>query len=722
MRRFYPVTLLLLFVLILPCAAQQPFWEPAGPPSGRFSQLTLDSSGRLYARALYKSDLFASEDNGKSWSVRWLSFSTNRRSITTVAQGNTLIAARSDGEIARSADGGFNWESLDTLPSQVTALAALPAGGLLAGTYQSGRYISRDSGRSWQQEAHPDLQITCIAVGAGRIVTAGSHGLTVSTDRGETWSDIPFEANLITELAIAPDGALYVATDARLVRSTDQGTTWEDLVEYDGFATAIGLASDGSVLLSIRLPRINNRDPYTGYLLRSSRGTAPWDTVESIDRAATSFVLDKAGALLASTAEGVIRSTDNGITWELLPVSSETLLELAVAADGRWLSTPENRERNLQLLYSSPDGGNNWLVLDTTEQPIERLTPSPRGPIYCSSWGSLRRSSAPDWKWMELPPPRFGTTEIGGGYSYGTDRHGDLYVIHEYRGAVMPMLVSTDDGESWTRRIDVPDSTFDSLHPSKITGPFFGRNGEIFVCNDGDYPRGYRGGFIHLSTNGGESWEAFGGYHMPRYVVAHPEGALFIGNGYELRRSYDLGRTSDSLPFHVRSLVVAPNGDLIALHEDIPGTGIYRSSDLGSSWQIMDTSFVSHAVTRIALDSTGRLVAATDGLGIMRGPTFTSGIREDVGSVATDGILTLTVTPQPAVDRAVISFTLDHTESVRLEIFDAAGAQIARLIDRTLPAGRESITWNTEQVDAGVYLVRIVSHGRTSTGKVVVVR
>jgi photosystem II stability/assembly factor-like uncharacterized protein len=139
----------------------------------------------------------------------------------------------------RSPDGGRTWARLsDWLPNDVTALAA--AGGhpetLYAGSIRAGGLRSTDGGRTWAKVTSlPSPTVPALAVdpAAHRTVYAGTAGgVYKSTDRGETWSQLPYPDENVIALAVSASRpnvvlAITVKNSQGLVyRSEDGGQSW----------------------------------------------------------------------------------------------------------------------------------------------------------------------------------------------------------------------------------------------------------------------------------------------------------------------------------------------------------------------------------------------------------------------------------------------------------------------------------------------------------------
>jgi len=65
--------------------------------------------------------------------------------------------------------------------------------------------------------------------------------------------------------------------------------------------------------------------------------------------------------------------------------------------------------------------------------------------------------------------------------------------------------------------------------------------------------------------------------------------------------------------------------------------------------------------------------------------------------------------PNPFTGATTIKFNLVKPGYTRLEVFNAAGRRVAKLVDRDMPAGMHAVKWNADGVPAGVYFCRLIS-------------
>ncbi len=78
-----------------------------------------------------------------------------------------------------------------------------------------------------------------------------------------------------------------------------------------------------------------------------------------------------------------------------------------------------------------------------------------------------------------------------------------------------------------------------------------------------------------------------------------------------------------------------------------------------------------------------------------------------------------TAYPNPFNSDLRVEFTLGQTDHASLAAFDMAGRQIATLFDGIGNAGVHQVTWQPQDMPAGVYLLRLESAGKSALQKVV---
>ncbi|MFO7675294.1 MAG: T9SS type A sorting domain-containing protein [bacterium] len=73
----------------------------------------------------------------------------------------------------------------------------------------------------------------------------------------------------------------------------------------------------------------------------------------------------------------------------------------------------------------------------------------------------------------------------------------------------------------------------------------------------------------------------------------------------------------------------------------------------------------------------------------------------------------------PVTDRALLSYELPHGGPVSCTVRDAAGREVARLLDATQAAGRHTVAWDAADAAPGVYFLELATGGTASAARLV---
>ena len=220
-----------------------------------------------------------------------------------------------------------------------------------------------------------DELLVALRGGAGHIGIGGRLDVVRSTDGGLTWEAPLTVADSERDdrnpaLGVAPDGSIVLAyhwqgcyddegkwdpsikkTDTRVVRSVDRGHTWIDdtLINYTAFngASPFGKIRDVDGVLHMPI--------YGGEALGESENTLCVGP--------------------ATTPTYLLRSSDNGITWDDPTLVALGLNEsdFVVMPDGDFLYAARSEKREEQAIYTcrSSDGGRTWELLGRVTKASE---------------------------------------------------------------------------------------------------------------------------------------------------------------------------------------------------------------------------------------------------------------------------------------------------------------------------------------------------------------
>ncbi len=362
---------------------------------------------------------------------------------------------------------------------------------------------------------------------------------------------------------LLPDGPdLYVGTQlAGIYKSTDGGTSWLQKNNGFGYKTAGAMARCGPYLLASG----------SGVLFRSSDGGDSWTPVPGFETSGGILTLSVQGthAIAGTAGGGVYVSSDTGGTWSPsnagLPLTVDDLsVPVSVAAGPDYIvfaSTFDSSD-----MFKSTDLGASWLRDSTglpSGEPVQVLY-NDGATIYAGINSDLYQS-----------------TDLGGSWSYVSSTPNSVIrsILNDgstlFSGGSSGLFASSDGGIGWTR--------------------ISGRLGEVVVNGLAMWgPDIFAGTFVagvFKSTDNGSAWspsnDGIRGETMSNFIS---DGASLYGNTGSIFRTTDGGDTWVEVRGDLATSVVAPrliyaDGDTLILDEDWEYNKLNRSMDGGVTWE-----------------------------------------------------------------------------------------------------------------------------------------
>lgn len=408
--------------------------DPGTPVSVFAVSPNYSQDATLLATGLSTGQLHISGDGGATWSPGTLALNPSGQHTLlfspTFGPGNPVILAASSADPGpyRSEDGGVTWMPVGWydpaapyyggfVGGSVAGLALAPAGSwdaaAFAGT-SSGIYHSNDWGIHWNRHDSGPARLTVRAMatapGDPQMILAGTSffehlradtgtpgeydgGLQISTDGGQTWSDVSGRLEQVNGVAFSPafqdDGTAFAAAgtlgqhgyaDGGVYRSTDGGQNWDEVIAdrvCRALAVSPAFATDHTAWVS--------EFTYSSALglYVTSDGGDTWSPLApgvhaSMLVPSPNYAVDR--ALFAGTWNaGLQRSNDGGLTWT--QTLTEAVTALAVSpAFGASQTLYAGVKANASVageVVRSTDGGDSWQVVSTGIPPTlggERLT------------------------------------------------------------------------------------------------------------------------------------------------------------------------------------------------------------------------------------------------------------------------------------------------------------------------------------------------------------
>lgn len=454
--------------------------------------------------------------------------------------------------------------------------------------------------KAWRQTSGPVGGGVTAFASTGTRLFCGTWGggLYRSADAGATWNPLKdgLPANLDVVDLVVTGGVVFAGTaDAGVFRSFDDGTTWSPANTGLGDVEVLQLVSRNSDLF-ILIGDLLGADLYVSRDLG-----ATWEPIAS----PTPFTAMAAAgpAILANSAFaiGIYRTTDDGLTWELLPpngLTTNILDEFAVVGTtvyGALMSF------NPGSVYMTADFGDNWIELEIGVPNIDIeglgvhgndifVISSTSDPLYRSTDGGANWERA-DCLGLATGPGRI-INRIG---SHGT---------FTYAGTEKGVFRSTDLGDNWQEVNEnliatrIQDLAFDgsTLYATVAYVPHGPVNSALATTLTMDT--------VFRSSDGGRTWQS-GNAGLPAECkvksLAVKDSFVFAGTVREgVYRSADGGiswtpaRNGLPEPYFAYGEIdhlVATGSSLFAATRPrsvgsgrTQGGGVYRSDDNGVTW------------------------------------------------------------------------------------------------------------------------------------------
>jgi hypothetical protein len=243
---FYPAV---LFLFISHQAYGQNAWAPtSGTLKAPVTGISVDRKGNLFATN--DDGLSRSTDDGASWTllsgVNGPVFGFSSKGFMYAGGGKAVV---------RSADNGDHWSQirikpLDPVDPMVQGFAVNPTGTIYIATGSNGLFVSTSNGDSWLEQGvfqdiftYPSF-VACSPSGDVYATTAQLSAR--STGIAQNWDQLTGSFGLGQTFAFAYNGDAIAAGSNGTFMSTNKGNTWTQIGQPDGssdplYQLAVGL-------------------------------------------------------------------------------------------------------------------------------------------------------------------------------------------------------------------------------------------------------------------------------------------------------------------------------------------------------------------------------------------------------------------------------------------------------------------------------------------------
>lgn len=593
---------------------------------GRGTERTGQNQRDTWLAASSEGLLARSHDGGQQWqAVRSWVAGRGVRALAPASQGEWLIVD-GQGTLWRSAQDASDWRSIPGVkPLQRLSRFADPQPEWLASSSEGLLLRSTDGGRRWQQVA--DLKAPVLGIQAlpgtpgGRVAFGGAGQCRMRPTRSAPWRDCHLpEPGVVQSLTMDSRAGRWLASgEAGLLwTSIDQGRHWQRV--------ALPAQVDVSRMLDAAAWDPSRERFWVGgeggLLMLGDRHAQHWQVVHDAPR---EYVHDLAAVGAPSSGSGLLaslshrrlaRSDDGGLSWRSHLFSQllepAYLFSVNVNADGGVVVGGGQGS-----VLVAPDG-QHWLAHSSGTGSAflnALMLPDQRTVLLFGSGGVLARVDSMTGDREDLPLPM--DTPFYGGFVDA--RHGAVYLV----GTSGWVLRSADDGQSW-RGFQVGDRTLDAggVSPDGRSLIVAGRQGAAYrsVLDAQGQPQDWD--TIQVPTDP-EAPEKAPGW---RFVQSDAAGrAWWLGNNQgRLLRSTDQGEHWEWVQTGWNATLRPPVYDATHGRWWMPARsgGLLCSNDDGRSWTPVFSHTTEH-LRGVWIDPTQGALLAYGGRLVRLDPTAT---------------------------------------------------------------------------------------------------
>lgn len=402
-----------------------------------------------------------------------------------------------------------------------------------------------------------------------------------------------------------------------------------------------------------------------------------------------------------------------------------------------------------RAILRSDDGGLSWSRVDLPEEDLTyfRAVSFREGTdtgVAVGDGGIFLRTDDGGITWERA------VVELGGNY-HDVDYAGadTWYAVGESR-----VRRSTDDGRTWAAAaVRVVDDNGDIINEDRGLG-FENLTAVSFISDSvgviGDhlmnasfYPDVR--GRVFETRDGGETWRHRTTFTRLNDITFDGDSLWYVVGRNTILRIGAYSNTVDEVVFAAPSTQILVAGSFAT-----PGIGfvqseggvVYRTDDGGQSWISPSGGYPTptHPGENLMRDihmldanigasvGTGGVIGATDAGGGVPVRVVYTGL-EDVedGKETSRPELPVRLSldqnyPNPFNPSTTITYRLEASDHVRLEVFDVTGRRVAVLVDGAQSAGAHEMRFNASGLASGVYVYRLSSGSATEVRTMLLLR
>lgn len=693
-----PVALVFVLASAVDAQAQTDWWTPVDGPYGGTTVWDLERMADGSILAATSNGVHRSIDNGYTWSAYSEGLTTfDVRDIHVDAAGVVRLATFGHG-LFRRGDMNAAWAPAGLENTYTTSLLEPEPGVLLAGA-NGFVYRSEDGGSNWSARSLEgySVNVQSLATNNDYAFAATNLGIFRSPDDGATWEFASFGLQEYDVRSITSNEVGHLFAGAQpgqggcaVYRSRGNGNLWTCIQPDNDPLTVpmIRTAPDGTVFAG----GFRNL-----YLTDDEGGT--WFSRRAAGSNVQSILFLGSGLLIGTHGQGVLRSSDGGITWSASNDGlRSSITTVRTLDDGRVVAGTTGG------LFVSGNLGNSWERAYPDLPLIQSVTDvaqDANGNLLAATGAGVWRFDGQDG-WSALGPP-------------GMPAIRDLDVTQD--GTILASYfagVWLHSGTSWTH--------------SPITGPDLASRDVAAVMQTSQGSLLAGASWDSWRRGPGEiTWQLMSAEDLAWFDVqafAESENRILAGTKFAgVLQSFDDGESWYPLGAglggseDVRDIQFDDRGTpYIATY----GSGVYQLNPWSNTWLPVRSGLNGHwRITSMAYDTYGNAWIGTVDGGLFRHGTA------GVNTVSEPDLPRMHALgapwPNPSTGVVSVSVSVAQTSVVHVEVIDMLGRRVMDL-QQMLTGGEHEVRLEIPVAASGVYWIRSSSGGHVASRSVTLIR
>ena len=302
---------------------------------------------------------------------------------------------------------------------------------------------------------------------------------------------------------------------------------------------------------------------------------------------------------------GLLRSTDKGITWEEVNDFDKDVKSIVKLGNEYFAATGYYDGG----VYKSTDYGITWseynngidsaIIHDGRFYQLEVLKSDVQNYLFLMENNNIFRSADSGTSWQNISGNISAYTQDYWAMTSTIDNK--IFVVTD-----SAVFTSTDYGDTWQNISNGIQTGFSLnnyfLKSDKVGNVYAGGyyNGLLLLRKNENTWEKFNKGLIPITTND------IGFDYSSNTAYCATDGGIYKSE--YLNENWEFSNDGINTPIEIECLAVTQNGEVFSGSHD---NGIYFSSDKGANWEVRNNGITDNSISKIKIDSKGNIFAGT---------------------------------------------------------------------------------------------------------------